>query len=62
MEMQQFRYDNKIVRNFIYASLLFGVVGMSVGLLVALYYLFPKSLIQTSYFVKLPIYYILYVC
>ena len=32
MEMQQFRYDNKIVRNFIYASLLFGVVGMSVGL------------------------------
>ncbi len=42
MEMQQFRYDNKIVRNFIYASLLFGVVGMSVGLLVALYYLFPN--------------------
>ncbi len=40
--MQQFRYDNKIVRNFIYASLLFGVVGMSVGLLVALYYLFPN--------------------
>lgn len=40
--MQQFRYDNKIVRNFIYASLLFGVVGMSVGLLVALFYLFPN--------------------
>jgi len=42
MEIQQFRYDNKIVRNFIYASLLFGVVGMSVGLLVALFYLFPN--------------------
>ena len=42
MEMQQFRYDNKIVRNFIYASLLFGVVGMLVGLLVALFYLFPN--------------------
>ena len=42
MEMQQFRYDNKIVRNFIYASLLFGVVGMSVGLLVAFFYLFPN--------------------
>ncbi len=40
--MQQFRYDNKIVRNFIYASLLFGVVGMSVGLLVAFFYLFPN--------------------
>ncbi|SEQ04843.1 cytochrome-c oxidase, cbb3-type subunit I [Flavobacterium urocaniciphilum] len=42
MEMQQFRYDNKIVRNFIYASLLFGVVGMLVGLLVAFFYLFPN--------------------
>jgi cytochrome c oxidase cbb3-type subunit I/II len=42
MEMQQFRYDNKIVRNFIYASLLFGVVGMSVGLLVAFFYFFPN--------------------
>ena len=42
MEVQQFRYDNKIVRNFIYASLLFGVVGMLVGLLVALFYLFPN--------------------
>jgi len=42
MEVQQFRYDNKIVRNFIYASLLFGVVGMLVGLIVALFYLFPN--------------------
>ncbi|WMW76943.1 cytochrome-c oxidase, cbb3-type subunit I [Flavobacterium sp. 20NA77.7] len=42
MDVQQFRYDNKTVRNFIYASLLFGVVGMLVGLLVALFYLFPN--------------------
>jgi cytochrome c oxidase cbb3-type subunit I/II len=42
MEMQQFQYDNKIVRNFIYASIVFGVVGMLVGLLLALMFLFPN--------------------
>lgn len=42
MEVQQFNYDNKIVRNFIFASLIFGVVGMLVGLIVALFYLFPN--------------------
>ncbi len=42
MEMQQFHYDNKIVRNFLYASIIFGVVGMLVGLLVAFLYLFPQ--------------------
>jgi cbb3-type cytochrome oxidase subunit 1 len=43
MEMQQFHYDNKIVRNFIYASIVFGVVGMLVGLLLALMFLFPNQ-------------------
>ncbi|POS01080.1 cytochrome c oxidase cbb3-type subunit I/II [Flavobacterium croceum DSM 17960] len=42
MEMQQFYYDNKIVRNFLYASIAFGVIGMLVGLLVAFLYLFPQ--------------------
>ncbi|MEN9336271.1 MAG: hypothetical protein RLZZ500_1258 [Bacteroidota bacterium] len=42
MEMQQFHYDNKIVRNFIYASIVFGVVGMLVGLLLAFMFLFPN--------------------
>jgi cytochrome c oxidase cbb3-type subunit I/II len=42
MEVQQFYYDNKIVKKFLYASILFGVVGMLVGLLVALMYLFPN--------------------
>jgi len=41
MEMEQFYYDNKIVRNFIYATLFWGVVGMGVGLLLAYYFLFP---------------------
>ena len=41
MEMQQFYYDNKIVKKFLYATIVFGVVGMLVGLLVAAFYLFP---------------------
>ncbi|WP_396176313.1 cytochrome-c oxidase, cbb3-type subunit I, partial [Flavobacterium sp.] len=42
MEMQQFYYDNKIVKKFLYASILFGVVGMLVGLLLAIMFLFPN--------------------
>ena len=42
MEKEQFYYDNKIVRNFLYASIVFGVVGMLVGLIVAFMYLFPN--------------------
>jgi cytochrome c oxidase cbb3-type subunit I/II len=42
MEMQQFHYDNKIVRNFLYAAIAFGVIGMLVGLIVAILYLFPN--------------------
>lgn len=42
MEMQQFQYDNKIIRNFIYASIVFGVVGMLVGLILAFMFLFPN--------------------
>ncbi len=42
MEMQQFQYDNKIVKNFIYATMLWGVVGMLVGLILAFMFLFPN--------------------
>lgn len=41
MEMQQFYYDNKIVKKFIYATLFWGIVGMTVGLLLAYLFLFP---------------------
>ena len=40
--MQQFYYDNKIVKKFIYATIIFGLVGMLVGLLLATLYLFPN--------------------
>ena len=42
MEVQQFYYDNKIVKKFLYASLLFGVIGMLVGLLLAVMFIFPN--------------------
>lgn len=42
MEVQQFYYDNKIVKNFLYATILWGVVGMLVGLLLAFLFLFPN--------------------
>lgn len=42
MEVQQFYYDNKIVKKFLYASILFGVIGMLVGLLLAIMFLFPN--------------------
>ncbi len=41
MELEQFNYDNKIVRNFLYATIVWGIVGMSVGLLLAFLFLFP---------------------
>ncbi len=35
MEMEKFSYDNRIVRNFAIATMIWGVVGMLVGLLIA---------------------------
>lgn len=42
MEVQQFYYDNKIVKKFIYATMLWGTVGFAVGLLLAFMFLFPN--------------------
>lgn len=42
MEIQTFSYDNKIVKKFVAATLLWGIVGTLVGLLLALLFLFPK--------------------
>ncbi len=40
--MEKFYYDNKIVQKFLYATMLWGIVGMSVGLLLAFMFLFPN--------------------
>lgn len=42
MEVQQFYYDNKIVKNFLYATMFWGVIGMLVGLILAFMFLFPN--------------------
>ena len=42
MEVEQFKYDNKIVQKFLYATMLWGIVGMLVGLLLAFMFLFPN--------------------
>ena len=42
MELQQFYYDNKVVKKFIIATMFWGLIGMSVGLLLALMFLFPN--------------------
>ena len=42
MEVEKFYYDNGIVRKFALATLIFGLIGMLVGLTVALQFVFPK--------------------
>ena len=48
--LEKFQYDNKIVRNFAFATIIWGIVGMLVGLWIALELVFPKSLNMAPYF------------
>ncbi len=41
-QIEQFKYDNDIVRKFAIASVVFGIIGMLVGLLLALQLVFPS--------------------
>lgn len=42
MEVEKFYYDNKIVKKFLYATIFWGIIGMTVGLLLAFMFLFPN--------------------
>ncbi len=42
MQVEKFYYDNRIVKNFAYATILWGVVGMLAGLWAALQLVFPQ--------------------
>ncbi|AFU69480.1 cytochrome cbb3 oxidase fused subunits CcoN and CcoO [Psychroflexus torquis ATCC 700755] len=42
MQTEQFYYDNKIVKKFVNATIFWGIVGMTVGLLLAFMFLFPN--------------------
>lgn len=44
MQIERFQYDNRIVRDFAYATIIWGVVGMLAGLWVALQLVFPTVL------------------
>lgn len=48
-QIEQFHYDNKIVRAFAWASLIWGAVGMLVGLIIALQLVFPALNFSTSW-------------
>ncbi len=50
--LEKFFYDNKIVKNFAIATALWGAVGMTVGLLIALQLVFPAlnfNVAETTY-------------
>lgn len=42
MQTEQFYYDNKIVKKFVNATIFWGIIGMTVGLLLAFMFLFPN--------------------
>ena len=44
MELERFSYDNGIVKKFAFATMIWGIVGMLVGLTVALQLIFPEML------------------
>jgi cytochrome c oxidase cbb3-type subunit I/II len=49
MELEKFSYDNKIVRNFAVATVVWGVIGMLVGLIVALQLFAPVMNFSNQY-------------
>jgi cytochrome c oxidase cbb3-type subunit I/II len=49
MQVENFNYDNRIVRNFIIASVIFGVVGMLVGLIAAIQLFYPALNLDLPY-------------
>ncbi|MES3017172.1 MAG: cytochrome-c oxidase, cbb3-type subunit I [Bacteroidota bacterium] len=49
MQLEKFQYDNKIVRNFGIATVLWGIVGMTVGLLIAFQLFKPEANMGNQY-------------
>jgi len=49
MNVETFRYDNKIVRAFAVATIVWGIVGMAAGLLAAIELFFPAANLQLQY-------------
>ncbi|MBC7617117.1 MAG: cytochrome-c oxidase, cbb3-type subunit I [Pedobacter sp.] len=49
MQLEKFTYDNKIVRNFGLATLIWGIIGMTVGLLIAMQLFKPSMNLGNQY-------------
>jgi len=49
MQPEKFYYDNKIVRNFGIATIIWGIVGMTVGLIIAIQLYHPAANMDTQY-------------
>ncbi|MES2828035.1 MAG: cytochrome-c oxidase, cbb3-type subunit I [Bacteroidota bacterium] len=49
MQLEKFTYDNKIVRNFGLATIIWGIIGMTVGLLVAMQLFKPAMNLGNQY-------------
>src|SRR5690554_6801589 len=49
MQVEKFKYDNNIVRLFANATIVWGITGMTVGLLVALQFVFPTLNFDLEY-------------
>ena len=49
MGMESFQYDNKIVKAFIIATVVFGVIGMLVGLVIFLFFSSIISELHNNY-------------
>ncbi len=49
MQPEQFYYDNKIVRNFGIATVVWGIIGMTVGLIIAIQLYHPAANMGNQY-------------
>ncbi len=49
MNVEKFRYDNNIVKYFTFATVLWGAVGMLVGLIIAIQLFFPQLNLDLQY-------------
>ncbi len=49
MQLEKFTYDNKIVRNFGLATIVWGIIGMTVGLLIAVQLFKPSMNLGNQY-------------
>ena len=50
MQRETFYYDNRWVRNFMVATIIWGVIALLVGVTIALQLVFPDLNLDTSWF------------